>query len=144
MRALIVGLVVAGALVACSNSTEVRDGAKLALDQHQSEWEQRTFGSYQYNLDLQDGSFAKKVHIAVNGTAVVSVVDTAGRNVTGAYQYPTIDDLFATAQADFGQANTTLQVEFDQQYGYPTTLIVTTSTGDAVYSAHASNLAPGP
>ena len=144
MRALIVGLGVAGALVACSSSTDVRDGAKKALDQHQAEWEQRTFGSYQYNLDLQDGSFGKKVHIAVNGTAVVSVLDTAGRNVTGTYQYPTLDDLFATAQTDFGQPNTRLQVEFDPQYGYPTTLVVTTSAGDAVYSAHASNLTPDP
>ena len=144
MRAFIVGLVVAGALVACSNPTEVRDGAKMALDQHQSQWEQRTFGSYQYNLVLQDGSFSNDVHITVNGTAVVSVVDTAGKNVTGEYPYPTIDDLFATAQTDFGQPNTRLQVEFNQQHGYPTALIVTTSTGDAVYSAHASNLTPSP
>ena len=144
MRAFLVGLAVAGALVACSNSTDVTKGAKQTLDRNQALWAQRTFGSYAYDLSLLDGSFANKVHISVNGTTVVSVVDTAGAPVTDEYQYPTIDDLFATAQAAFGQKNSTLQMDFNQQYGYPTTLVVTTNTSVAPYSAISSHLAPVP
>jgi uncharacterized protein DUF6174 len=144
MRALIVSLVIAGALVACSNSTDVTSGAKQTLDRNQALWEQRSFASYEYDLALHDGSFDKDVHITVNGTTVVSVVDTAGAPVTDDYQYPTVDDLFATAQSAFGQSNTRLEMDFNQQYGYPTTLVVTTNSAVPPYSAHASNLAPIP
>jgi uncharacterized protein DUF6174 len=144
MRAFFVGLAVAGALVACSSSTDVRTGAKQTLDRNQALWGQRTFGSYAYDLALEDGSFATDVHVTVNGTTVVSVIDTAGVPVTDGYHYPTIDDLFATAQAAFGQKNSILQMEFDHQYGYPTTLIVTTNSPTSLYSALASNLTPAP
>jgi uncharacterized protein DUF6174 len=144
MRAFFVGLAVAGVLVACSSSTDVRTGAKQTLDRNQALWGQRTFGSYAYDLALQDGAFGADVHITVNGTTVVSVVDTAGVPVTDDYDYPTIDDLFATAQSAFGQKNSTLQMEFDHQYGYPTTLIVTTNDPGELYSAVASNLTPAP
>ena len=144
MRAFLVGLAVAGAFVACNNSNDVTKGAKQTLDRNQALWGQRTFGSYAYDLSLQDGSFANDVHITVNGTTVVSVVDTAGVPVADDYQYPTIDDLFATAQGAFGQRNTTLQMDFNQQYGYPTTLVVTTTTAVAPYSAISSNLQPIP
>ena len=144
MRAFVVGLALAGALVACSSSTDVRASAKQTLDKNQAIWEQRTFGSYRYDLSLQDVGFTADVRITVNGTTVTSVVDTTGAPVTDDYHYPTIDDLFATAQTAFEQGNTTLQMEFNQQYGYPLTLIVTTNSGDAPYSAHASNLVPIP
>jgi uncharacterized protein DUF6174 len=144
MRAFLVSLAVAGALIACNNSNDVTKGAKQTLDRNQALWGQRTFGSYAYDLSLQDGSFGNEVHITVNGTTVVSVVDTAGVPVTDDYHYPTVDDLFAIAQAAFGQKNTTLQMDFDQTYGYPTTLIVTTTTTVAPYAAHSSSLTPIP
>jgi hypothetical protein len=144
MRAFLVGLAVAGALVACSSSTDVTKGAKQTLDRNQALWAQRSFGSYAYDLSLQDGSFGNDVHITVSGATVVSVVDTAGAPVNDDYHYPTIDDLFARAQAAFGQKNSTLQMDFNQQYGYPTTLVVTTNTTIAPYSAVASSLVPIP
>jgi hypothetical protein len=144
MRAFLVGLAVAGAFVACSNSTDVTTSARQTLDRNQALWAQRTFGSYAYDLALQDGTLGADVHITVNGTTVVSVVDTAGAPVTDGYHYPTIDDLFATAQAAFGQKNTTLQMDFNQQYGYPTVLIVSTNSTAEPYSALTSNLVPIP
>ena len=144
MRALLVSLAVAGAFVACSNSNDVTSGAKQTLDRNEALWGQRTFGSYEYDLSLQDVALSSDVHITVSGTTVVSVVDTAGAPVTGDYHYPTIDDLFARAQAAFGQKNTTLQMDFNAQYGYPTVLIVTTNSTAGPYSAHASNLVPIP
>ena len=144
MRAFFAGLAIAAALAACSSSTDVTTSAKQTLDRNQALWGQRTFGSYGYDLSLRDAAFSADVHITVNGTTVVSVVDTAGVPVTDDYHYPSIDDLFATAQAKFGQPNTTLQMEFDQQLGYPLTLIVSTASAGDVYSAHASNLAAIP
>jgi hypothetical protein len=145
MRALLVSLAVAGALVACSNSNDVTSGAKQTLDRNQALWAQRTFGSYKYDLSLQDLTFTSDVHVTVNGTSIVSVIDTAtGEPPTVEYDYPTIENLFATAQAAFGQRNTTLQMDFNAQYGYPTVLIVTTSTSVGPYAARVSNLVPIP
>jgi hypothetical protein len=145
MRALLVSLAVAGALVACSNSNDVTSGAKQTLDRNQALWAQRTFGSYEYDLSLQDLTFTSDVHVTVNGTSIVSVIDTAtGEPPTVDYDYPTIENLFATAQAAFGQRNTTLQMDFNAQYGYPTVLIVTTSTSVGPYAARVSNLVPIP
>ena len=145
MRAFLVGVVVAGALAACSSSTDVSTAAKASLDQHQALWGQRTFSSYAFDLDLQDVSFGSSVRITVNGTSVASVIDkTTGQPSTADYQYPTIDDLFTTAQAAFGQKNTTLQMDFNAQYGYPTVLVVTSLTAAGPYSAHLSNFSALP
>jgi hypothetical protein len=145
MRAFLVGVAVASALVACSSSTDVTTAAKASLDRHQALWGQRAFSSYAFDLDLQDVTFTSSVHVTVNGAAVVSVIDkTTGLPPTVAYQYPTIDDLFATAQAAFGRKNTTLQMDFNEQYGYPTVLIVTSNTAAGPYSAHLSNFSASP
>lgn len=140
MRAFLVGVAVLGALVGCSSSTDVSAAAKASLDRHQALWGQRAFNSYAFDLDLQDVSFASSVHITVNGTTIATVIDnTTGQPPTVAYQYPTIDDLFATAQAAFGKKNTTLQMDFNEQYGYPTVLVITSLTAAGPYSAHLSN-----
>jgi Family of unknown function (DUF6174) len=145
MRAFFVGVILVGALVACSSSTDVSAAAKASLDQHQALWGQRTFGSYAFDLDLQDVAFTASVRITVNGTTVTTVIDkTTGEPPTGDYQYPSVDDLFATAQAAFGQKNTTLQMEFNEQYGYPTALVVSSLTGTGAYSAHVSNFSVSP
>ena len=145
MRAFLVGVVIAGALIGCSSSTDVSAAAKASLDRHQALWGQRAFSSYTFDLDLQDVSFASNVHIAVNGTTVTSVIDkSTGQPPAVNYQYPTVDDLFATAQATFGQKNTTLQMDFNEQYGYPTVLVITSLTAAGPYSAHLSNFSVSP
>jgi len=55
--------------------------------------------------------------------------------------YPTIDELFATAQAVFGQKGETLQMEFNEQYGYPTLVAIDNSNPAGPYSAQVSSLA---
>lgn len=145
MRAFLVGVAVVSALIGCSSSTDVSAAAKASLDRHQALWGQRTFASYAFDLDLQDVSFASSVHVTVNGTTVTSVIDkSTGQPPTGAYRYPTVDDLFATAQAAFGQKNTTLQMDFNEQYGYPTVLVITSLTAAGPYSAHLSNFSVSP
>ena len=145
MRAFLVGVAVVGALAACSSSTDVSAAAKASLDRHQALWGQRAFNSYMFDLDLQDVSFASSVRITVNGTIVASVIDKGtGQPPTVDYQYPTVDDLFAKAQAAFGQKNSTLQMDFNEQYGYPTVLVISSLTAAGPYSAHLSNFSASP
>jgi hypothetical protein len=57
------------------------------------------------------------------------------------WEQRTIDELFADAQAALGQKHTTLQMDFDEQYGYPTVLVINSRTPAGPYSAQLSNLA---
>lgn len=145
MRSLLFGLAVAGAFAACSSVNDVTAGAKASLDRHQAQWGQRTFTAYSFDLVQEKFGSTSNVHITVNGTTIVSVTDnTTGQPPAVDAGYPTIDELFANAQAAFGQRNTTLQMDFNEQYGYPTVLVITSvaNTPGGPYSAHVSNLAP--
>jgi hypothetical protein len=142
MRSFLV-LAVAGALLGCSSVNDVAAGAKASLDRLLAQWGQRTFTSYSFDLVQQKFGGTSKVHIAVNGTTIVSVIDQdTGQPPAVDVGYPTIDGLFAQAQAVFGQKSTTLQVEFDEQYGYPTLLEITSRTPAGPYSVQLSNLTP--
>lgn len=144
MRTFLVDLAVAGTLIACSSTTDVGVAALVSLNRHQAQWEQRSFSSYSFDLVQQKFGRLSNVHVAVNGTTIVSVID----NTTGAPPvvdagYPTIDELFAMAQSVFGQKGETLKMEFNEQYGYPTLLTADDpGTPAGPYSAAVSNLAP--
>jgi hypothetical protein len=143
VRSFLVGLVVAGALVACSSSTDVSVAALVSLNRHQAQWEQRTFSAYSFDLVQQRLGGTSNVHIAVNGTTIVSVIDnTTGEPPEVDAGSPTIDELFTTAQSVFGQKGETLQMEFNEQYGNPTLLVISNSNPGGGYSAQVSNLAP--
>jgi hypothetical protein len=143
MRTFLVALAVAGALVACSSVNDVTAGAKASLDRHQAQWGQRTFTSYSLDLVQQKLGGTSNVRITVNGTTIVSVIDRdTGEPPAVDAGYPTIDGLFAQAQGAFGQKNTTLQMDFNEQYGYLTVLVINSLTPAAPYSAQVSSLTP--
>jgi hypothetical protein len=143
MRSFFVGLAVAGTFAACSSVNDVSASAKASLDRHQAQWEQRTFTSYSFDLVQQKLGVSSNVHITVNGSTIVSVIDKhTGHPPEIDAGYPTIDELFAQAEAAFGQKNTTLQMDFNEQYGYPTVLVINSLTPAGPYSAQVSNLAP--
>jgi len=143
VRTFLVGLALAGALIACSSSTDVSVAALVSLNRHQAQWEQRTFSSYSFDLVQQKFGGTSNVHVTVNGTTIVSVIDNAtGEPPVVDAGYPTIDELFATAQAVFGQKGETLQMEFNEQYGNPTVVVIINSNPGGGYSAEVSNLAP--
>jgi len=144
VRSFLVGLAVAGALIACSSSTDVSVAAKASLDRHQAQWAQRTFSAYSFDLFQEKFGGFSDVHITVNGTAIASVIDrTTGEPPVVDVGYSTIDELFATAQAAFGQKSTTLRVEFNEQYGYPTVVVINNpGTPAGPSSTQVSNLAP--
>jgi Family of unknown function (DUF6174) len=142
MRAFFVGVAVAGAIAACSSVNDVQIAAKQSLDRHQALWGQRTFSSYSFDLSQLKSGSTTNVHITVNGTTIASVIDTStGMPPVVDVGYPTIDDLFTRAQAAFGQKNTTLQMDFNEQYGYPTLLATNTTTSVEPYTATVSNFA---
>ena len=125
MRTFLVGLALAGALIACSSTTDVSVAALASLNRHQALWEQRTFTSYSFDLVQEKFGLTSNVHVTVSGTTIVSVIDNAtGEPPVVDAGYVTIDDLFALAQSVFGQKSTTLQMEFNEQYGYPTLVAI--------------------
>jgi hypothetical protein len=143
VRTFLVGLAVAGALIACSSATDVSVAALVSLNRHQAQWEQRTFGSYSFDLIQEKFGRTANVHITVNGTTIVSVIDnTTGEPPVVDAGYPTIDELFASAQAEFGQHSANLRMEFNDQYGYPTVVEINSINPAGPYSAQVSSLAP--
>jgi hypothetical protein len=143
VRTFLVGLALACSLIACSSSTDVSVAALVSLNRHQAQWEQRTFSSYSFDLVQEKFGRTANVHVAVNGTTIVSVIDnTTDEPPAVDAGYPTIDELFATAQAAFGQKSTTLRMEFNEQYGYPTVVAINNLNPAGPYSAAVSNLAP--
>ncbi len=146
MREVLFSLFAAATLSACSSSNSLTEQAKVALNEHQAQWEQRTFTSYSYDLfQKQFAAETTDVHITVNGTTVVSVVDkNTGQPPTGDATWPTIDDLYAAAQQAINAKGTTLSVEFDTQYSYPTLVAISSQTRGGPYEAHASHLTPSP
>ena len=143
MRSFLVGLAIAGALIACTGTTDVSVAALASLNRHQAQWAQRNFSSYSFDLFQEKFGGTSNVHITVNGTTIVSVLDNpTGEPPVVDAGYPTIDELFATAQAVFGQKSTTLRMEFNEQYGYPTVVQINSNTPAGPYSAQVSNLAP--
>jgi hypothetical protein len=143
VRSFLVGIALAGAVIACNSATDVGVAALVSLNRHQAQWAQRSFSSYSFDLVQQKFGGTANVHITVNGTTIVSVIDnTTGEPPVVDAGYPTIDELFATAQAVFGQKGETLQMEFNEQYGYPTLVAIDNSNPAGPYSAQVSNLAP--
>jgi hypothetical protein len=143
MRSCLVGLAVAGALAACGSVNDVAVAAKLSLDRHEVLWKQRSFTSYSFDIVQQKFGRTVNDHVTVTGTTIVSVIDKAtGLPPEVDAGLPTIDDLFAAAQSVIGSKNTTLQMEFNEQYGYPTLYQESSPNPGGPYSAEVSNLAP--
>jgi hypothetical protein len=145
MRSILVGLALAGALLGCSSVSDVSVAAQLSLDLHEAKWKQRTFTSYTCDLVQQRFGFTSNVRITVHDTTIVSVVDnTTGLPPEANVGWTTIDGLYADAQSVVGSKNTTLQVEFNEQYSYPTLVSMSNNDPGGPYTAQVSNLSPLP
>jgi hypothetical protein len=134
---------VTAVLTACGSDNSLTAALKASLDRHQALWAQRTFTNYSFDLDQTKLGLTSKVHVVVEGTTIVSVVDrTTGEPPEVDAGYVTIDDLFTLAQASFGQKNTTLQMEFNEQLGFPTLVQINNINPGGGYAASVANLAP--
>jgi hypothetical protein len=145
MRSILVGLALAGTLLGCSSVSDVSVGEQLSLDLHEAKWKQRTFTSYTCDLAQERFGFRSNVHITVHDTTIVNVID----NATGLppeinLGWTTIDGLYAAAQSVVGSKHTTLQIEFNEQYSYPTLVSMSNNDPGGPYTAQVSNLSPLP
>jgi hypothetical protein len=145
MRSVMVGLALAGALLGCSSVNDVSVATQLSLDVHQAKWKQRSFTSYTCDLVQQRFGSTSNVRITVHDTTIVSVIDNAtGLPPEADLGWTTIDGLYADAQSVLGLKHTTLQVEFDEQYSYPTLVSISNDGPGGPYTARVSNLSPLP
>ncbi|HSU94450.1 MAG TPA: DUF6174 domain-containing protein [Gemmatimonadaceae bacterium] len=145
MRSILAGLALAGALLGCSSVSDVGVAAQLSLDLHEAKWKQRTFSSYTCDLVQQKFGITSNVRITVHDTTVVSVIDnTTGLPPEANVGWTTIDGLYADAQSVVGSKYTTLQVEFDEQYSYPTLVSMSNNDPGGPFTARVSNLSPLP
>jgi len=145
MRSILLGLALAGALLACRSVSDVSVGAQLSLDLHEAKWKQRTFTSYTCDLAQERFGVRSNVHITVHDTTIVSVIDNAtGLPPQVDLGSTTIDGLYAAAQSVVGSKYTTLEIEFNEQYSYPTLVSMSNNDPGGPYTAQVSNLSPLP
>lgn len=142
MRSFVVGLAVLGSLAACDSSTAT-NANPLTLAQRQAQWEHRSFHSYTYDYVNAAPIGNANVHVTVTADAVTSVIDaTTGAPPLFDLHIPTVDGLFSIAQSVIGQKHTTVTLEFDSHFGYPTQVSAFSNNPGGGYDAHASNLQP--
>jgi len=145
MRSVLVGLALASALLGCSSVSDVSVASQLSLDLHEAKWKQRTFTSYTCDLAQERFGIRSNVHMTVQDPTIVSVID----NSTGLppeinLGWTTIDGLYAAAQSVVGSKYTALNVEFNEQYSYPTLVSMTNNDPGGPYTAQVSNFSPLP
>lgn len=144
MRAFVVGFMMAGALVGCNGSGPLSVAAQVEVTQNEARWKERSFHSYDFDLQTQAIGQNHNLHVGVRADTVASVVD----NDTGQSALPvngmTVDDVFADANSAITNENLRVTLEFDEQYGYPTLYTVgsVVNTPAGPYTARLSNLVP--
>lgn len=145
MKAFVVGLLIAGALVGCSGDSPVGVASQAEVTQNETQWQQEDIHSYDFDLRTEGLGQIHDFHIGVRADTIASVID----NVTGlppeyTVAAMTVDDVFAEANAAMADTSLIVHLEFDEQYGYPTvfTLGSIFKTPGGPFSAKLSNLVP--
>ena len=124
----------AGAVGPVFVSTSVRDESSIEhLRARQRQW--AALGLADYDFDFAAScfcapSFTQPATVHVRGGRVARVTPRGGHPAAELGAYPTIDDLFARAIAA-RQQDDVVEAEFDQRFGYPTTITIGTLANDA-------------
>jgi hypothetical protein len=143
MRSYIVGLLVVASLAACDTTRSLSTSDRAALTAHEEQWDARDFHSYSFDYSQSSLGRAYNVHIEVQDDTVASVVDTdTGEPPATPMTWPTIDGLYNEAEAAVQQDNYTVTLAYDDQYGYPTLLSITSNNPGGGFVARVSNLQP--
>ena len=141
MRSLGVCLAVAATAFGCTTTRAVTADERASLQQHEAQWAQRSFHSYDFDYAETQLSTSYNVHITVHNDTLASVVDLqTGQPPTVPRTWPTIDALFN--EADFAVRQGGVTFEFDEQYGYPTLFNVQSNNPGGGFLARVSNLRP--
>lgn len=144
MRPFVVCLAVLASLAACDDSSSTSaTGISLELSIHKAQWAKRGFHDYTYDYVNAGPLGAANVHVTVRGDTVASLIDaTTGMAPEFPVSVPTIDALFGIAGAALGAKHSTVSLEFDSQYGYPTLVSAVSNTPGGPFVARVSNLHP--
>lgn len=115
--------------------------AEQELQQAQAKWNEKLqSGHYIYTLEYTP-KYNKPLRIRVKDEEVVQVMivpDNSPLPARRSEQVLTVDDLFAAAKTGLA-SNDTLQVMYDQEYGYPV-LITTGGSDGGKYKASGMRL----
>jgi Family of unknown function (DUF6174)/PI31 proteasome regulator N-terminal len=143
MRSLLVSLAMASALVACDPERAVSDADKAALQQHEAQWDARSFHSYSFDYSEAQFSTNYNVHITVQADTVAEVLDSqTGQPPAVPRTWPTIDGLFNEADLVVEEGGFSISLEYDDQYGYPTLIDIASNNAGGGLIARSSNLQP--
>ena len=145
MRTFVVCLAVMGSLTACdgSSSTSAVHGNRLPLSMHEAQWAKRGFHDYAFDYTNAGPIGAANVHVTVRADTVASLIDaTTGMAPAFPVFAPTIDALFGVADAALSAKHTTVNLEFDSQFGYPTLVSAANSNPGGPFVARVANLQP--
>jgi hypothetical protein len=144
MRPFVVCLAVLASLTACDGSSSTSaTGIGLELSIHKAQWAKRGFHDYAYDYANAGPIGAANVHVTVRADTVESLIDaTTGMAPAFPLSVPTIDALFGIADAALGAKHTTVKLEFDSQFGYPTLVSAVDDNPGGPFVARVSNLQP--
>jgi hypothetical protein len=141
MRSIVVCVAIAAMVVGCDSTRAVTADERAALEQHEQQWAQRSFHSYEFDYSETQLNTTYNVHITVLDDTLASVVDLqTGETPVIPRTWPTIDALFN--EADFAVRQGGATFEFDEQYGYMTLFSVQSNNPGGGFLARVSNLQP--
>jgi Family of unknown function (DUF6174) len=146
MKALVVSLMIAGALVGCGDGP-VSVAEQVELTQHEGLWQQQGIHSYDFDLVTQQLGQTHDLHVGVRADTVASIVDNdTGLPPVFPVSAMTVDEVFTDANSAIANKKLKVTLEFDDQYGYPTlfTMGSIENTPGGPFSAKLSNLVPVP
>jgi hypothetical protein len=145
MRSIVVCLAMAIALAACDSTRSLSTADRAALTQHEAQWGARTFHSYSFDYSQSSGGRSFAVHIEVQDDTVASVTEiSTGQPPDTPMTWPTVDALYNEADAAVQDNDFTVNLSYDDQYGYPTLLTINSNNAGSEFVARVSNLQPTP
>jgi hypothetical protein len=143
MRSFLVCLAMSSALGACDPTRAVSDADKASLQQHETQWGERSFHSYSFDYSEAQFSTSYNVQITVQADTVAEVLDLqTGQPPAIPRTWPTIDALFNEADLIVQEGGFSVSLEYDDQFGYPTLLDVQSNNPGGGLIARSSNLQP--
>lgn len=144
MRIPIVSLVIAGALLACGGDSPTSVSSQVALAQHEALWQHAGIHAYEFDFEEQKFGGDYHLHITVRGDTITNMIDNeTGEPPLGPVSPWTIDSLFTHANKAITDDGLNVELEFNDQVGYPTFYAVSSKANNpgGPFSAKVSNFA---
>jgi hypothetical protein len=143
MKSLVVSIVIAASLAACSSDSAFNVGQHAELLKHETQWQHRDFHSYSYDAVTVKFGRTDSLHITVVNDVVTGVTGTSDSvDPVDPSDAPTIDALFHDADSALSQKGVSVALEFNDELGYVSLYETEDNNPGGGYSAKVYNLAP--